>query len=750
MVEWSHAAEEAFQTLINRCTQAPILAYADFSLPFELHIDASGIGLGAVLYQTQEGKKRVIAYASRTLSQSEARYPAHKLEFLALKWALTDQFYEYLYGNSFAVYTDNNPLTYILTTAKLDACGQRWVSAIAPMNFTLHYKPGRTNIDADALSRLTCSEKIDNEEVQAILKGCLEQPKFLWEAYACSARVTEDLKPNLPPAKMGAAEWRRAQALDPVILAVKKMIVNKTLYQRRPSSKDDPELKTYLHQKSRLKLRNGVLYRYIDTSQRPDRNNMQLCLPKPYRKQALEGCHDDVGHFGLDRTLDLLRDRFYWPHLMDDAKDYVNSCRRCQMAKGRQQLAPLQPYHADAPMELIHMDYLTIEHGKTGKDVNILIITDHYSRFAQAIKTTNQTAFTTAQAAYNHFFSKYGFPEKIVTDQGTNFESDLFQKLCNVANITKLRTTSYHPQGNGNSERFNSTLINMIRTLEYEHKVKWTTHLNALCSAYNSTVHSSTGFSPYWLMMGRKPKLAVDLNLGTNLPEHGPSSSSKYVQDLERRLQWSYKLARRHMEKQAEKAKKYYDRKVRCSKLEPGDLVLVKRFGFRGKHKIQDRWENHVYEVLESCHSSPLVFRIRREDGTGNVRVLHRNLLLPFKTRIMDEEVLPPHTNNKDDNQAGTPMDSTKENQEESSDSEQDPDDISEEGDEPSVSTRPWTRSQGPPPALVGTQSLSRCSLNSPPSLLQELGGATKAEPKGFTGRLVGWASSMWEEFHPW
>ena len=140
-----------------------------------------------------------------------------------------------------------------------------------------------------------------------------------------------------------------------------------------------------------------------------------------------------------------------------------------------------------------------------------------------------------------------------MTDQGTNFEGDLFKKLCKVANITKLRTTSYHPQGNGNSERFNSTLINMIRTLEYEQKVRWTTHLNALCSAYNSTVHSSTGFSPYWLMMGRKPRLAVDLNLGTNLPEYGPSSSSKYVQDLERRLQWSYKLARKHMESKLRK-----------------------------------------------------------------------------------------------------------------------------------------------------------------------------------------------------
>ena len=155
-------------------------------------------------------------------------------------------------------------------------------------------------------------------------------------------------------------------------------------------------------------------------------------------------------------------------------------------------------------------------------------------------------------------------------------------------------------------------------------------------------------------MMERKPRLAVDLNLGTNLAEHGPTSSSKYIQDLERRLQWSYKLAQRHMEKQAEKAKKYYDRRVRCSKLEPGDLVLVKKFGFKGKQKIQDRWENQVYEVLESCHSSPFVFRVRREDGTGGVRVLHRNLLLPFRTRIFDEELPDPSQEPEDCSQSGT------------------------------------------------------------------------------------------------
>ena len=124
-VHWGPEQQEAFETLQGLCTESPVLAYADFKATFILHTDASGEGLGAVLYQVQEGKQRVIAYASRSLSKSERNYPVHKLEFLALKWAITDKFHEYLYGSQFQVYTDNNPLTYVLTTAKLDATGHR-------------------------------------------------------------------------------------------------------------------------------------------------------------------------------------------------------------------------------------------------------------------------------------------------------------------------------------------------------------------------------------------------------------------------------------------------------------------------------------------------------------------------------------------------------------------------------------------------------------------------------------------------
>ena len=134
------------------CTIAPILVYANFAKPFKLHTDTCGTGLGVVLYQTQEdGTKAVIAYASRSLNKAKSHYPAHKLEFLTLKWAVVKKFHEYLYGSTFDIYTDNNLLTYMLTTAKLDAASHHWVASLANYNFRLHYWEGKANIDADAL-----------------------------------------------------------------------------------------------------------------------------------------------------------------------------------------------------------------------------------------------------------------------------------------------------------------------------------------------------------------------------------------------------------------------------------------------------------------------------------------------------------------------------------------------------------------------------------------------------------------------
>ena len=160
LFQWIDAQQAAFDTLIAKCCEAPVLGYADYSSPFVVHTDASLDGLGAVLYQKQDGRDRVISYASRRLSPSERNYPVHKLEFLALKWAVTDKFHDYLYGNQFTAYTNNNPLTYVLTTAKLDAMGHRWVAALSQHNFDIVYRTGTSNRDADALSRIRWPQKL--------------------------------------------------------------------------------------------------------------------------------------------------------------------------------------------------------------------------------------------------------------------------------------------------------------------------------------------------------------------------------------------------------------------------------------------------------------------------------------------------------------------------------------------------------------------------------------------------------------
>ena len=172
-IEWSDAADVAFEHLKAMCVSTPILAYPDYQLPFTLHTDSSTDGLGAVLYQKQDGKLRVIAYASRSVSKAESNYPAHKLEFLALKWAVCEKFHEYLYGSkSFEVFTDNNPLTYVLTSAKLDACGQRWVAKLANYNFSIKYRCGVSNTEADALSRIKWPEALsENIDIENGLHG---------------------------------------------------------------------------------------------------------------------------------------------------------------------------------------------------------------------------------------------------------------------------------------------------------------------------------------------------------------------------------------------------------------------------------------------------------------------------------------------------------------------------------------------------------------------------------------------------
>ena len=254
-----------------------------------------------------------------------------------------------------------------------------------------------------------------------------------------------------------------------------------------------------------------------------------LVLPQQLIKKALTGCHDQVGHLGRDRTLSLLRERFYWPSLYKDAIEHLDSCRKCKLRKSRVPRAELVPIQASRPMELVHLDYLYLEPYK-GQVENVLVITDHFTRYAQAFPTKSQTAKVTAKVLWHNFICHYGFLEKFISDQGRNFESQLIADLCKLAKVKKIRTSPYHPMTNGQCERFNRTLCDMLGTLETKEKADWKAFLHTLTHAYNCTRNSSTGFSPFYLMFGRHPRLPVDVAFGIHRIGEGVTfSTSKYV-----------------------------------------------------------------------------------------------------------------------------------------------------------------------------------------------------------------------------
>ena len=269
-----------------------------------------------------------------------------------------------------------------------------------------------------------------------------------------------------------------------------------------------------------------------------------------------------------------------------------------------------------------------------GNIENVLVITDHFTRYALAYPSKTQTAQATARILWDNFICHYGFPERFISDQGRNFESDLIKELCKIAGVKKVHTTPYHPQGNGQCERFNSTLCNMLGTLSEEEKSDWKSHLGCMTHAYNCTKHASTTYSPYYLMFGRHPRLPIDIEFGLNKPNSSDNSSkSRYIQKLRRRLNYAFQKASKYSDQQAKKYKQGYDKSVKGPQLHENDLVLVKIVAHKGRHKLQDRWEPEEFVVIEQPIAGTPVYKVKPVNG-NNVRTLHRNLLLPLGVKL--------------------------------------------------------------------------------------------------------------------
>ena len=314
-VDLSPEALEAFDCLKAACLQAPILAFPDFDKPFLLETDASGKGLGAVLSQKQaDGQYHPIAYASCVMNETEQRYHSNKQEFLTLKWAVTEQFHEYLspYGknrNEFVVCTDNNPLTYIFSSANLDAAGQCWVAHLASYNFSLEYQKGKDNTVADFLSQM--NERLLKEEVQEYLnkipypgvkavldnaimpiEECAEQR--VWPSQDCQDVCQEEaVGARLARlATNNVTDWKQEKKEDPVLNQVVKHLRAPHEMFKAALHKvlDKKATAAYVKVKEQLLIKNGLLY--CKTQQGlADEIVFQFIVPQRHRSAALDGCH---------------------------------------------------------------------------------------------------------------------------------------------------------------------------------------------------------------------------------------------------------------------------------------------------------------------------------------------------------------------------------------------------------------------------------------------------------------------------
>uniref|UniRef100_A0A9J8BSI6 Gypsy retrotransposon integrase-like protein 1 n=1 Tax=Cyprinus carpio carpio TaxID=630221 RepID=A0A9J8BSI6_CYPCA len=674
--DWTKECDHALFSLKENLLQSVVLAHPDFTRPLILAVDASLDGLGAVLSQVPAGEERArpIAFASKTLSKSQKNYPVHKLEFLALKWSVCEKFSHWLKGQTFTVWTDNSPLTYVMSKAKLDACEQRWVSKLASYTFELKHIAGTKNVVADALSRdpfvktvsgrlmreryrdlLVEAEEVDGDGVrdafrqgaqnlQICPQSCLASPFDSTTVKAClslhdqweetsKARAVQIIQSyqDLVPAgaatlpMIAANEIRDLQEADLVISKVMSFMNLKRQPSRRERANMNSRTLSLFRQWDKLKIVDGILYR-VTQDPHSKHKRYQLVLPSSLKDQALTGLHDLAGHQGQARTTHLARQRFFWPGMGHDICEYIKCCQRCILAKAPEPSAraPLESIKTSMPMELVCLDFWTAEDGKK-RSVDVLVMTDHFTKLAHTFPCANQSAKQVARKLWDRVFCVYGFPSRIHTDQGANFESALLSELFKLSGVAKSHTTAYYPMGNGGVERFNRTLGSMLRTLPLKEKHKWPEQIQTLTFAYNATVHETTGYAPFQLMFGRIPRLPVDVMFRQVLHDSVVVDHGTYLKSLMSYLHEAAEIARRHSEKEQRKQANGYNKKVRGTCLDIGDRVLVANKGERGKRKLADKWDPVVYTVVDrnlQTHTYKL------KDEKGNVRIVHRNLML--------------------------------------------------------------------------------------------------------------------------
>jgi len=533
---WTTEHQTAFEQLKLALTKAPVMGYFDLSKDTYVTVDASPVGVSAILTQCAPGSNdhKVIAYASRSLSTVESRYSQTEKEALSIVWAV-EHFHIFLYGKEFTLITDHKPLEIIYgnSSSKTSARIERWVLRLQPYTFIVKYKPGSENA-ADYLSR------------HVVDASCSKQEKYTEEYISFITHTSV-------PKAMTVEEIVSATNNDRTLQCVRAAI--------RAGTWDLPALKRFRHVKDELTVgaQNLVL------------RGHRIVIPVSLQQRAIDIAHEQ--HQGISRTKSLLREKIWFPGIDDMVQNTISTCISCQAVS---QADPPEPIKLSAmpegPWEKVHIDF----YGPLPSGEHLLVVVDRYSRFPE-VEIVKSLRASIVIPKLDRIFSVHGIPKIVMSDNGPPFSSAEFARYATTLGFTHQFSTPYWPQANGEVERFNQCLGKAIQIAVSEGKV-WKQELQRYLFQYRVTPHSITSVAPCELLFNRKLRGKL------------PSLSVQKIVNV-------HDTAKESEQQKQVYQKVYVDqrRKAKYSTINVGDRVLVKQ---EKRNKLSTRFSTTPYTVI--------------------------------------------------------------------------------------------------------------------------------------------------------
>ena len=512
--EFGEEQKNAFNELKRRLSNADNLGYFDKDAKTLIIADASPVGLGAILIQEQQGRKRVISYASKSLSAVERRYSQTEKEALAVVWAC-ERFHVYLYGIEFTLYTDHKPLETIYSSrSKPCARIERWILRLQPYKFQVKYLPGEQNI-ADPLSRLLHA----NEQAEPS------------PAHKVSDEFVRFVAATATPQAMTTREIEEASSEDREFVELRQ-------YIKDGNWKGDQH-KQYVPVCSELCVIGKLILR-----------GTRIVIPSKLRPRVLNLAHE--GHPGIVSMKQRLRSKVWWPGIDREAEKFCKTCYGCQLVSSPANPEPIKSTPLPSgPWQDLAIDLL----GPLPSGESVLVIVDYFSRYYE-IEVMRSTTSEKVIECLEKIFTTHGLPQSLRSDNGPQFRSEVFEQYLENNGIEHRKTTPLWPQANGEVERQNRSLLKRMKIAQAEGK-EWKTEVRKYLVAYRSTPHTTTGVSPAELLFGRKMR--------TKLPELKEESTESEMRDRDGKMKAKTKWY-------ADKKRNAHE-----SYLAPGDQVLVKQ-----------------------------------------------------------------------------------------------------------------------------------------------------------------------------